>query len=108
MGEYPEDEEVGKVRDWTFTEPGSFEEFMDYVRSIGKYWPSDSFGWTQDGLVYHVSTCGWSGNEDIIEAMQTNSVFWMVCWQEHRRGGHYVFMLPDPAVTLLINGSRRA
>ena len=100
----PKDEEVDRVREWKFAEPGSFDAFMDYVKSIGKYWPKESFGWTQDGRIYHVSTGGWSGNEEILGAMQANWVFWVACWQEHRRGGHYIFELPDPAVYWRIEG----
>lgn len=96
MSDYPTDKELTKVRKWAFDAPGSFETFMDYVKSIGKYWPRETFGWTREGRVFHVSTGGWSGNEDILDAMGKNWTFWVVCWQEHRRGGHYIFQLPDP------------
>lgn len=96
-GEYPTEEEVEKVRAWTFEGPESFEAFMVYVKSIGNYWPAaDPFGWKQDGRTYHVSTGGWSGNEEILGAMQDNFIFWSVCWHQHNRGGHYVFTLPNP------------
>jgi|SRR6185295_4138666 len=98
MGDYPEDEEVERVRTWEFDSRNSFAEFMEFVKSIGHYWPKETFGWTQEGRIYHVSTGGWSGNEEILGAMQDNMTFWMVCWQEHRRGGHYIFELPDPDV----------
>ena len=99
MSDYPDSADIERVKQWTFHEPDSFVKFMEFFRSIGNYWPSDApFGWTQNGRIYHVSTGGWSGNEEILEAMQDNLTFWMVCWREHRRGGHYVFTLPDPAV----------
>lgn len=97
MSDYPTDEEVEKVRTWAFDSAGSFEAFMAYVKSIGTYWPRETFGWTQAGRVFHVSTGGWSGNETILGAMEENWMFWVMCWQEHRRGGHYIFELPDPA-----------
>jgi hypothetical protein len=98
-GNYPSDDELKLVRDWQFQEPGSFEVFMAFVKSIGNYWSDESvevFGWEQKGRTYYVSTGGWSGNEDILSAMRANQLFWLICWQEHRRGGHYVFELPDP------------
>lgn len=106
MSEYPMDDEVEKVRKWAFDSPGSFEAFMKYVKSIGHWWPQDVFGWTQDGRVFHVSTGGWSGNEEILGAMQENWTFWAVCWHEHRRGGHYIFELPDP-ITYFASASRK-
>ena len=38
-----------------------------------------------------VSTGGWSGNEDLIAAMQSNVMFWMLSWMRSERGGHYEF-----------------
>ena len=96
--DYPTDEEVAQVKQWEFTTPESFVEFMAFVKSIGNYWPTDSFGWQQDGRKFSVSTGGWSGNEEILGAMQENWTFWAVCWKKHERGGHYEFELPDPAV----------
>lgn len=97
MREYPDEEEVEKVRTWEFTKEHDFRAFMEYVKSIGNYWPEEMFGWSEDGAgIYHVSTGGWSGNEEILGAMQENLTFWMVCWYSSRRGGHYEFRLPDP------------
>jgi hypothetical protein len=101
-GEYPTGAEIRKIRTWRFQQPDSFTTFMAYVQSVGQYWPCEegslSFGWKRRGRVYYIATGGWSGNEDIIEAMQKNFVFWSVCWQSSRRGGGYVFRLPDPKI----------
>ena len=98
-GEYPTDEEIEQVKKWEFNGPDSFELFMAFIRSIGHWWPlEDPFGWQQHGRHFYVSTGGWSGNEEIIGAMQNNFIFWSVCWEEHHRGGHYRFTLPDPKV----------
>ena len=96
--DYPTEEEVARVAKFKFNSPNSFTEFMTYVKAIGKYWPQESFVWTQRGRTFSISTGGWSGNEAILDAMERNMIFWMVCWQSHRRGGHYQFKLPDPAV----------
>ena len=97
-GEYPTVAELRKIHAWRFQQLDSFVKFMAYVQSVGQYWPSQSFGWTQRGRWYRIATGGWSGNEDLIEAMQKNWTFWSVCWQSSRRGGGYVFHLPDPKI----------
>jgi len=41
------------------------------------------------------ATGGWSGNEDIIEALQANGLFWILCWVSSERGGRHIFV-PRP------------
>jgi hypothetical protein len=41
----------------------------------------------------YLSTGGWSGNEDLIDALQHNHMFWATCWLRSERGGHHVFDL---------------
>ena len=70
-----------------------FRELMEYVK---KAWRYADWGWSEEettdgGRRYSISTAGWSGNESLIGALQDNRMFWMLCWQESRRGGHYVF-----------------
>jgi hypothetical protein len=69
---------------------------------LKKVWRYDEYFWEEDGTDditdkpirrYHISTAGWSGNEELISAMKANHLFWMVCWVSSRRGGHYVFEL---------------
>lgn len=40
---------------------------------------------------WRVSTGGWSGHEDLIEALRQATGFWALCFWSERRGGHYVF-----------------
>ena len=87
---YPTKETLQAIREW---QP-PFGPLMAYVRLA---WQYAEWGWSQDGDTYTVSTGGWSGNEDPIGALRENLVFWALCWQEHRRGGHYVFIVKEPA-----------
>lgn len=92
---YPTEEEIARIKGWKFPADGTFEQFMDYVKSVGHYWPADTFGWSHEGREYEVSTGGWSGNEEIIAAMQDNFLFWAMCWRQSRRGGHHTFTIPE-------------
>ena len=92
---YPSDEELATIRNWDYKD---FEVLMEYVEDLWKY-PNyfESFDISDPtyklkiGIKYKLSTGGWSGNEDLIGALQENSMFWACYWQESKRGGHYVF-----------------
>ena len=45
-------------------------------------------------FTYH--TGGWSGNEDVIEALHSNILFWSLFWYKSGRGGHFYFKIPHP------------
>lgn len=85
---YPTEEELRKISEWDFHD---LENLMEYVKS--KWMFADSY-WHQEGKTYYLSTAGWSGNEDLIQALRENTMFWTMCWYSSRRGGHYEFKLP--------------
>jgi hypothetical protein len=90
---YPEEHELKAIREWPRTDlPG----LLDYVRERWAY--ADCGYFEQDGRAYNISTAGWSGNEDIIGALQENRSFWVLCWQSSKRGGHYQFEIPASLV----------
>lgn len=39
-------------------------------------------------------TGGWSGNEDIIDALQENTVLWNSIYLSRKPGGHWQFKIP--------------
>lgn len=88
---YPTKHTLERISKWPVQSPDNCRELLEHVRSLWHH--SKYFQDALDGQehVYKVSTCGWSGNEDLIEAMQLNRVFWSFCWYSSRRGGHYVF-----------------
>ena len=95
--EYPTEEQLEAVASWDST----LINWYDFIHGI---WWAPEWGWRQergtDELTdapltrYRISTGGWSGNEDLIEAMQKN-LGWFFTWVQSRRGGHYIFELPD-------------
>ena len=91
---YPTEEELEKIRTWPIVIESSldedFHELMSYVKEL--WWMPD-WGWSYDKETetYSLSTGGWSGNEDIIGALQENVMWWIMFWKSSRRGGHYEF-----------------
>jgi len=58
-----------------------------YMQSLWR-WPT----YITIGRKYiHVSTGGWSGHEEAMDAVRKNTMMWLFCWRESRRGGHYKF-----------------
>ena len=93
---YPTDDALKKIENWSYNDPKGWFKFIENI------WHLSSWGWTEgpykqnesdlkDKYRYYVSTCGWSGNESIIKAMQQNHVLWLISWVQSRRGGHYIF-----------------
>jgi hypothetical protein len=88
---YPEEHELEKIRSWEIRDKQSLDEMIEFIKSV---WWSPDFGFkTDDDGKLYLSTGGWSGNEDIIDAMDKNHIFWWFCWEQSRRGGHYIFDL---------------
>jgi hypothetical protein len=86
MNDYPTDEELGIISKWELWTLTDFHTLMAFIKTL---WAFDS--WRQFGDIYIIATSGWSGNEDIIGAMQGNQMFWMIYWTESTRGGRYIF-----------------
>ena len=100
---YPEEHELVQIAAWPHDD---WDGLLVYVADLWR-WPE--FGWHEykdrDGArVFALSTGGWSGNEDLIAAMQENRIFWMMNWKVTRSGGHYLLRVrelerdPDPFV----------
>ena len=97
---YPTEQALECIENWPYTDPRGWFRFIESI------WHLRSWGWSEgyfkdheydpaDKYRYYVSTAGWSGNEDIIRAMQKNSILWSVAWVQSRRGGHYIFEVED-------------
>lgn len=87
---YPTDELLGRIKAWPHT-----ASYADLMELVAANWNWRDMMFDRDGDRYAISTGGWSGNEDLIRAMQRNRIFWMTCWVSSRRGGHYEFEVRD-------------
>ena len=93
---YPDEEELKLIEAWDWHDPLGL---LEYIHERWQY--ADSGYWSQDGNKYNISTAGWSGNEDLIAALERNTYFWMFSWVSSRSGGHYEF---DISPALLSRG----
>lgn len=91
---YPTMQVCHKIRTWP---ENDFHGMMKFIKPLWKY-NTDGY-WTETetekGIEYSISTAGWSGNEDLLQAMGENGMFWILCWVQSRRGGHYIFEVKD-------------
>lgn len=92
---YPTEAAERVVKEWPLED---FRGLLTFVRNLWRYselWTERTTQDVQDKPVteFLVSTGGWSGNESLIYALKENRMFWMMCWVQSRRGGHYIFEL---------------
>ena len=69
-----------------------------FIQIILDEWYHGDYGWRiqrqfKGERTIYISTLGWSGNEDMMYALEKNFMFWTLFYYSHRRGGHYVFKL---------------
>jgi len=83
---YPTKQTLRRIARWDIHDiPGWFE----FVQSAWNWGPR-MYSKSRRGI-YRFHTGGWSGNEDIIDAMMKNRILWMFTWRQSRAGGHYQF-----------------
>jgi len=97
--EYPTDEQLDKIKNWDYKL--GWKSLIEYVELI--WWMPD-WGFKlykgRDNLFKNrrvmklqLHTGGWSGNEEIIGALQQNFMFWSLSFYKQIVGGHYWFNL---------------
>ena len=90
MSEYPTEQILRKIHKWDIVDSGP-DDLVELIRSEW-HWPEWGFKYNRRRLELH--TGGWSGNEDIIVALQ-GTMFWFLYWMKSFRGGHYYFHIKN-------------
>ena len=96
---YPEEATLSAIAYWTHEQ--GYGVLLAKIKEIWKwddYFTGPTMGSRKIAadrgkFFYHLSTGGWSGNEDIIGALRRNTLFWITCWESSKRGGHYEFSI---------------
>src|SRR3990172_6948334 len=93
--EYHTEKELKEIQNWNVKDA---HNLIDRLRDMWEYknyfiesWGLDHIHKERPVLMLELHTGGWSGNEDVIEALQKNKIFWMMWWWKEERGGHYYF-----------------
>lgn len=88
---YPSEEALKRVETWNYKD--GWRPWFEFIKKLWRYPDWCTSEDVEGGTVtnWDISTGGWSGNEDVIRAMQANKFMWTMTWVQSRRGGHYTF-----------------
>jgi hypothetical protein len=90
---YPTKETLEAITTWPIRSNSDIAELLAFVDAAWHYKPFAIRAEGEDTKRYiYCATGGWSGNEEIIGALQQNHLFWAMCWLESQRGGGYKFL----------------
>ena len=91
---YPTEEELEQVRTWDFHDVRYLFRFIELSEGMRHY---GSFTRTTmpDGRErIRMATGGWSGNEDMLGALERNFIVHGSYWQLSARGGLEIYIIP--------------
>lgn len=102
-GDYPSEAAIAKIENWPYEDVAGC---LDFVASIW-HWPdigvSRDISAHEAGVLraepgeryLRLATGGWSGNEEIIAALRTNTMISAMAWQLTARGGLHIYQYPE-------------
>ena len=90
--DYPDEKSLKEIEEWDILKQG-VQGLLDLVEE-NTNWPDWSFSITGKRVIrFEYHTGGWSGNEDVIDALHQNRLFWSLYWEKSTVGGHYYFKI---------------
>ena len=89
---YPDERDLQRIARWNSVH--DMRGLLTFVRRLWTY-PDYFEGDPDTGYHFDLATGGWSGNEEIIGALQENLTFWGIAWVSSNRGGRHVFDIPQ-------------
>ncbi len=94
---YHTEEQLLEIQNWDINQA---HKLVDRLREMWQYenyfiekWGDHDIHEDRPVLNLELHTGGWSGNEDIIEALRKNKLFWTFWWEKSERGGHFYFQI---------------
>lgn len=95
---YPSKDDLYKVQHWDFKDVRGLFDFIEDSDGMQAY---GSFRRTimPDGRErIRIATGGWSGNEDMMSALERNFIVYSSYWKLSARGGLEVYIIPSEEV----------
>jgi len=89
---YPDEASLKQIAKWDILTNG-IQGLLDLVEENTNWSDRQIYQHGKRVIYYEYHTGGWSGNEDVIEALQKNYLFWAMYWMKTTRGGHYYFKI---------------
>ncbi len=94
-GCYPDEGSLKAIKDWDLIKQGLDGLLQLVVENTN--WADRQIEITGKKVIrFEYHTGGWSGNEDVIEALRRNLCFWPFFWEKSTRGGHFYFKIAHP------------
>lgn len=92
---YPDEASLKAIKEWDILNQG-LSGLLKLIEE-NTNWADRQINITGKKVIrFEYHTGGWSGNEDVIEALRQNLCFWAFFWQKSIRGGHFYFKIEHP------------
>ena len=88
---YPTEQSLNYVKSWPYKNMVSLFEFIK--PAFDKYGLIELEENEDNKKKWTIATGGWSGCEDVIDALRDNYIFWALYWDSSYRGGKHIFKL---------------
>lgn len=78
-----------KIREWDYRDMVGLCQFV-----CDLWYYKDWATYNKKSGRLRLATGGWSGNEEIVQALHENQIFQATCWEMSKRGGLTIYVVP--------------
>jgi len=89
---YPDEASLKAIKGWDILKQGT-QGLLDLIEENTNWADRQISIRGKKVLYFEYHTGGWSGNEDVIDALHHNFLFWSLFWRKSTAGGHYYFRI---------------
>ena len=100
---YPTDETLAAIENWPYQDIAGCLDFCRRAWHWGEAWANEDISAHEAAVVHaekgeryaRFATGGWSGNESIVNALDTNYMIHALAWRLSARGGLHIYEYPQ-------------